>query len=195
MILPMTKQHLQWTFLEEHETYRCRVFSVKDTTCRSPEGDTKSFSVIDAPDWAIIIPLLQEEAEDTFVMVHQWRHGSQCLSTEFPGGVIEKGEDPIEGARRELQEETGYVAGTIHKLGEFSPNPAIMKNRVHVFLATDLVKTGTQHLDADEYVDVERVPFTTVLSAMGKPPYVHALMASALTLFIQWKSLIRKAPL
>ncbi|MCX7656643.1 MAG: NUDIX hydrolase [Treponemataceae bacterium] len=185
----MTKQHLQWTFLEEQETYRCRVFSVKDTVCRSPEGETKSFSVIDAPDWAIIIPLLQEGKEDTFVMVHQWRHGSHCLSTEFPGGVIEKGEDPVEGARRELQEETGYTAGTIQKLGEFSPNPAIMTNRVHVFLARDLLKTGAQHLDADEYVDVELVPFSTVLTSMGKPPYVHALMASALTLFIQWKTL------
>jgi hypothetical protein len=60
-----------------------------------------------------------------------------------------------------------------------------MSNRVHFFLAEDLVNTGRQNLDADEFVDVELVPFEEVFRGMGKPPFIHALMASALALYWQ----------
>jgi hypothetical protein len=66
-----------------------------------------------------------------------------------------------------------------------SPNPAIMTNRVHFFLAEDLRNTGNRNLDADEYVDVEIVPAETVIRDMGKPPYLHSLMAAALMLYLQ----------
>jgi len=117
-------------------------------------------------------------------MVWQWRHGYLDLSLEFPGGVFEPGENPEEAASRELLEETGCKAGKIRKLGEFSPNPAIMANKVHFFLAEGLVP-GTQHLDADEFVEVELVSAEEVINGMGKPPYVHALMGSALALYLQ----------
>jgi 8-oxo-dGTP pyrophosphatase MutT (NUDIX family) len=128
------------------------------------------------------VPVLET---NKFVMVRQWRHGSRSISLEFPGGVFEPGENPQSAAARELQEETGYRAGSIIKLGEFSPNPAIMANKVHFFLAGELVDTGRQHLDVDEFVEVELVDIKEVLQGMGKPPYVHALMASALTLYLQ----------
>jgi len=60
-----------------------------------------------------------------------------------------------------------------------------MANRVHIFLAQDLVPLENQNLDDDEYVDVEKVPVQEVLEGMGRPPYVHALMASALTLYLR----------
>jgi 8-oxo-dGTP pyrophosphatase MutT (NUDIX family) len=106
------------------------------------------------------------------------------LSLEFPGGVFEPGENAEEAAGRELLEETGYKAGKIRKLGEFSPNPAIMSNRVHIFLAEDLVDTGRQGLDADEFVEIETVDVDAVCEGMGKPPYVHALMGTALAMYL-----------
>ena len=66
-----------------------------------------------------------------------------------------------------------------------SPNPAIMANRVHFFLAEDLRDSGAQRLDADEYVDVGLVPEAEVIRDMGKPPYTHALMAAALMLYMR----------
>ncbi|GHU52888.1 DNA mismatch repair protein MutT [Bacilli bacterium] len=141
--------------------------------------------MIDAADWAIIIPVIETEQGKEFVMVRQWRHGSKELSLEFPGGVFEPGEGAEAAAGRELLEETAFRAGKIQKIGEFSPNPAIMSNRVHFFLAEDLQNTGTQDLDEDEYIEVERVSAAEVLQGMGKPPYVHALMGSALALYLQ----------
>jgi 8-oxo-dGTP pyrophosphatase MutT (NUDIX family) len=131
--------------------------------------------------------VLETGGKEQFVMVRQWRHGAEALSLEFPGGVFEHGEDPVEAAARELREETAYRPGKIRKLGEMSPNPAIMANRVHFFLAGDLHPTGNQELDADEYVDVVLVSPEEALRNMGRPPYIHALMAAAMALYLQVK--------
>jgi 8-oxo-dGTP pyrophosphatase MutT (NUDIX family) len=107
------------------------------------------------------------------------------MSLEFPGGVFEKGENAAAAAKRELKEETGYEAKKIVKLGEFNPNPAIMSNHVHFFLALDLTSPVEQKLDADEYIEVEITPWEDVLKGLGKPPYIHALMGTAIALYLQ----------
>lgn len=179
----MSYRHLEWNEEGSEEAYRCRVFSVCDTRSRAPDGRSGVFSVIQAPDWAIVVPLLRDGSEARFIMVRQWRHGSKEISLEFPGGVIEAGEDPEHAAARELYEETGWIAASVRKLGSMSPNPAIMANRVHIFSAEGLTKNGRQELDEDEYVEVELVPEQEVRKNMGRAPFVHALMASALALF------------
>jgi 8-oxo-dGTP pyrophosphatase MutT (NUDIX family) len=181
----MTYEHLQWTEVDRKEVYRCRVFSVRDTKSRAPDGENRTFTVLDAPDWAIVIPVAHESDGDRFLMVRQWRHGADELSLEFPGGVLEDGEDGDEAAGRELEEETGWTATSMRKLGTFNPNPAIMSNTVHIFLADGLYRKGKQKLDADEYVDAELIKVAEVIEGMGRPPYVHALMASALALYLR----------
>jgi 8-oxo-dGTP pyrophosphatase MutT (NUDIX family) len=176
---------LEWQETESREVFRNRIFSVRESVCRSPDNETGTYTVIHAPDWVIVAPLLKTPAGEKLVMVRQWRHGSRELSLEFPGGVCEAGEDAAEAAARELREETAYKPGKLQKIGEFSPNPAIMANRVHFFMAEDLEHTGKQQLDADEFIEVELVSPGEVFRGLGRPPYVHALMGTAFALYLQ----------
>ncbi|MCL2801356.1 MAG: NUDIX hydrolase [Treponema sp.] len=191
----MNKTHLAWEETSRKKTYECKIFSISESYCKSPRQITKAdpkaephtFTIIDTKDWAIVIPVIETPAGKKFLMVWQWRHGSQCLSLEFPGGVFEPGENPEEAAARELYEETGYKPQKIKKLGDFSPNPAMMSNKVHFFLAEDLIDTGKQELDEDEYVEIEIVDADEVIKGMGKAPYIHSLMGTALSLYFQDK--------
>jgi 8-oxo-dGTP pyrophosphatase MutT (NUDIX family) len=181
----MEKKNLAWTENESREVFRGRIFSVRESVCSSPDNDTRTYTVIHAPDWVIVVPVLKTAGGEKFVMVRQWRHGSRELSLEFPGGVFEAGEEAARAAARELQEETAYKPGKMQKIGEFSPNPAIMSNRVHFFMAEDLEYTGKQELDEDEFIEVELVSPSEVFQGLGRPPYVHALMGTAFALYLQ----------
>ena len=183
--MPMSNEHLVWREEARREVYRSRVLSVWEAASRSPRGDSHVFTVFDAADWAIIVPVMETQRGREFVMVRQWRHGSRELSLEFPGGVFEPGENALEAAARELREETAYAPGSIRKIGELSPNPAIMANRCHFFLAENLQALDKQDLDEDEYVEVALVPVEEAFRGLGRPPYVHALMASAYSLYLQ----------
>jgi len=178
------KDSLAWNEEGRKTIFSCPIFRVGERLCRSPDNELRTYTVLDTSDWAIVIPAIETERGREFVMVRQWRHGAMELSLEFPGGVFEKGEEAAVAAARELREETGYVAGRIEKLGIFNPNPAIMSNRVHFFLARDLKPPLEQELDDDEYVEVETVPWKEVLCGLGKPPYIHALMGTALALYL-----------
>ena len=178
-------EHLIWKEEDRRVVFACPVFSISERFCRSPASELRTYTVLEATDWAIVIPVLETEWGREFVMVRQWRHGARELSLEFPGGVFEKGEKPEVAAARELREETGFLARKIENLGVFNPNPAIMSNRVHFFLALDLAPPAEQKLDEDEFVDVETVPWQEVLQGMGEPPYIHALMGTAMALYLK----------
>jgi len=176
-------EKLAWKEEAAKSVFDCRIFSIREIKSRSPSDELRTFTVIDAGDWVITIPVLETPQGRKFVMVRQWRHGSAGLSLEFPGGVCEAGENPATAAAREMLEETGYK-GTVRKIGEFNPNPAIMSNKVHIFTGENLENTCRQNLDSDEYVETLLVPEEEVVKGMGKPPYVHALMGSALAVYV-----------
>jgi 8-oxo-dGTP pyrophosphatase MutT (NUDIX family) len=181
----MTDDTLKWEELSRKDVFRTRIFSISEIESKSPKGERGKYSVIESNDWAIVIPLLESGRGKEFIMVKQWRHGAHELSVEFPGGVIEHNEDMLEGARRELHEETGCVAKKITHLAMMSPNPAIMANRVHFFLAEQLEMNDKQDLDKDEFIEILKIPVDEVISNMGKPPYIHALMSSALCYYLR----------
>lgn len=184
----MDEKKLIWDEEDRKQVLDCKIFSVWESYCTPPESQINNekphiFTVIDAMDWVIVVPVIDSPKGKQFVMVWQWRHGSKSLSLEFPGGVLEQGEKPENGAIRELQEETGYKPGKIEKIGEFFPNPAIMSNKVHFFLAEELKGDGRQNLDDDEYVETALIDTEEVIQGMGKEPYIHALMGTALNLY------------
>lgn len=162
-------------------TVVCDVTSQHNTSASGVEGD---YIIMNAPDWVIVIP----EYNEHFLMVKQWRHGEQKLSIEFPGGVIDKGETPEEAAVRELREETGFKAEKITKLGTVNPNPALFNNHVHVYLAEELIPTGIQELDNDEFINFVEMSKKEVLDGMGTEQFPHAIMGTALCFYLKYKN-------
>ncbi|MBQ2551477.1 MAG: NUDIX hydrolase [Treponema sp.] len=173
-------KNLEWKELGKKTLIETPVFRVTERESQGPDGQKGRYIVNEARDWVCVVPVYG----DKFIMVKQWRHGEKALSIEFPGGVIDEGESPEDGARRELKEETGAVAGKLVHLGTVNPNPALFANHFHIYCAKDLDFTGTQNLDSDEFLNYMLMDQKEVIKKMGSKEFPHALMASALCLYL-----------
>ena len=179
----MTDEELKWSVRSEKELLKTPVFSVYSRYEEAANGLCGEYIAIKSPECVVMLP----EYEGNFVMVRQWRHGKAALTTEFPGGVIGKGETPAEAAYRELYEETGYKAGKLTCLGSVNPNPALFESRFYVFLAQELEPTGETHPDRDELISVELHPIGDVIDSFGDTDHSHAFMGTALAFYLRNK--------
>lgn len=136
---------------------------------------------MDAPDWVTVIPEFKDSATGnlSFLIVRQYRHGTEQVGLEFPAGAVDPGELPAVAAARELLEETGYQAELIQEIGAVSPNPAFMTNTAYTFVARGLKKISGQKLDEHEILDVHQVPFAKLKDAIGLEPYDSAITVQA----------------
>jgi len=144
--------------LNSEKVFRGRVFEVTVDTIQ--EGTvTYQREVVQHPGSAVIIPVF---ADDTVALVKQYRHPAVQYLLEAPAGTLKDRERPEVGAARELEEELGVVAGKLEKLTEFFVSPGFCAEKMWLYLATELIETA-QQLEADEIIEVVRVPFSQAL--------------------------------
>jgi ADP-ribose pyrophosphatase len=114
------------------------------------------------------------------VLIRQYRHGAEKVILELPGGSVDEGESPLEAAKRELMEETGYSSDTLIELACGSPNPAIYRNRIFSFLAIDVEPTGKQSVYDAEAVEVLLMPLSEVVELARSGEFIHSLNITTL---------------
>jgi len=141
----------------------------------SRNGSEATFTVISMKDWAVLVPVT---TEGRLVLVKQFRVGTAEAAYEFPGGALEKGEDPACGAARELAEETGYTGRLTH-LSKMRPNPAFMDNFCYVYAAEDCEKTGGLVLDPFEDLEPEEFEVSEVEQMIKDGRIVHSISIAA----------------
>jgi ADP-ribose pyrophosphatase len=171
----------RWVRGSERTLISTRVLDLRSETFRHPvRGTERDFVVIHAPDWVNVVAVT---ADGGIVLVRQFRFGVNALSLEIPGGVIEKGEDPVAAGVRELSEETGYGGGRVRLLGSVNPNPAIQDNRCHFVLVEGAVLTDPINWDDDEEIQVSTAPVAEVLALARSGGITHSLSVAALMLY------------
>ena len=151
--------------------YIFRLNKVKRTSPRT--GTTHDFVALDAPDWINILPITPD---GQFVCVRQYRHGTNAITTEIPAGMMDPHEqDPIDAARRELLEETGYYSADIRKIGTTEPNPAFLNNKCHLYLALDAVQIEQPKLDGKEDIELVTYPLSQLDELIDQDTFTHSL--------------------
>lgn len=146
--------HLKEERISSEEVYDGRIIRVTRDTVRLENGAEAIREVVHHPGGACVVPLTDD---GQVLMVRQFRypHGSETL--EIPAGKLEYGEDPAQCARRELKEEVGAEADEFYSLGSLYPTPAYDREVIYMYLARGL-HFSEQSLDADEFLDVEKLP-------------------------------------
>ena len=180
--------HLIWESMGGETLYDAKIFRLRSVLRKSPDGTLAPFISVDSPDWVTVVPELAPSggedspgaaADRRFLLVRQYRHGTEEVGLEFPAGVIDPGETPREAAVRELLEETGYSAGELVEIGSVSPNPAFMTNTTHTFMARELRKVSGQDLDEHEILDVHEVGIEEIRRDIGTGVYASAITVQA----------------
>lgn len=145
---------------------------------KMPNGTINpEFYVLEYPSWVNIIAITDE---DRYVMVRQYRHGLGVISTELCAGVVEDGEEPLDAARRELLEETGFTGGEWELQCVISGNPSTTNNLTYCYLAKGVKRTDRQHLDATEDIEVITLSRDELLELMSADEMKQALMLAPL---------------
>jgi 8-oxo-dGTP pyrophosphatase MutT (NUDIX family) len=171
-----------WKELERESILDCRIFSVERSRARSPvDGCEHDFYRIVSVEWAQIVPVT---SKGEVVMVRQYRHGSERVTLEIPGGLVDAGESPAEAARRECLEETGYLAAAVRPLGALNPNPALFGNRLHAFAADGVERVAAPQNTGTEQTHVELVPLAELERLLVEGKIDHALVAGTLWRFL-----------
>lgn len=173
------KDPLPWRVLDRRYVLdRQPYMTLREDTVLLPNGARiEDYFVFEYPDW---VNALAITTENEFVLVRQYRHGNEGVHYELPGGVADPGEPHLEGAQRELLEETGYGGGEWRHWISISPNPATHTNTCHIFLATGVQKMKNQELDTTEEIAVRLLSMNEALEMLRSGGVSQALHAAAL---------------
>ncbi len=149
----------EWKVNGVKDSVDCHIFNVERVEKTNPDGKVGDYIKIKSPDWALAII---KAANDKYILVNQYRHGSDTYLTEFPCGIVEKNENPMDAAIREAEEEAGLNKSkiiSIRKVYENKSNPGFMSNSMFAYFieteqyAIDFLSDKSKQ-DKDEFINL-----------------------------------------
>lgn len=168
----------KWETVSSEYIFRRPWLTVRHDKVKLPDGRINpEFYVLEYPDWVNVIAITED---GHIVMERQYRQGLGKTCYEIPAGVMEKGENAEEAARRELEEETGYGGGEWKEIMLISGNCSTTSNLTHCFLATGVRKISAQHLDSTEDLSVCLLTLDQVRMLLTEDRIRQSLMAAPL---------------
>jgi ADP-ribose pyrophosphatase len=178
---------LPWALEGSERLMDCKVFGLHRKVFRSPRtGKPHDFFVLQGVDWVNTIAIT---SRDEIVFVEQFRQATGEPSIEIPGGMVDPiDRQPADAARRELLEETGYDAQAFLHLLTVRPNPAILNNCCHTYLALGATAQRPPKQDEGEDLTVRLIPAGSVPRLIAGGEIHHALVIAAFYAFERWRS-------
>lgn len=140
--------------IKSEAIFKGRIVDLRVDTVLLPDGKESTREIVKHAEAVAVIAV---DEEKNIYLVKQYRKPVEKVLLEIPAGIMDKDEEPLEAAKRELEEEAGLRAEDWKKITSFYTAPGFTDEKIHLFLATKLVK-GLINLDEDEFVEVEVLP-------------------------------------
>lgn len=167
----------KWPVKSTRELYKNRILTVNADLATNPRNQHQSeYYRIGFPDWINVIALTENHE---VILVRQYRHGSQEIELEVPGGCIDFGEDPLEAGMRELLEETGYIGDNAKIIGTVNPNPALQSNTCYTAFCNNARKIQEPELDLGEDIEILHLPLDKINHAILHKEITNSMVIAA----------------
>lgn len=167
-----------WDIRRSEYIYQSPWLTVRKDSVRTEKGiNIEDFYVLEYPTWINVIAIT---TDGQFIIEEQYRHGIQQNVFELCAGMCEKGEAPLDAAKRELLEETGFGGGKWSFIGKFAPNPNSMTNWCYSFLAEGVFKQQAPHQEPTENITVLQVKEKELLKLMQCGKIAEGIMLAPL---------------
>ena len=161
--------------LQKQTVYSTRWFEL---VAKTAHPDDESYYALELADYVTIVATTRQKE---FILVRQFRPAVEHWTLEFPAGMVDPGESPEQTARRELLEETGFVAHEMHLLGNLEPDTGRLSNRLWCYLAPDVMASEKDDV-GEAGIETKLVTQAELMEAVGNSEFNHALHLAALLL-------------
>lgn len=172
----MKDNHLHEETITTETLYKGKIITVNLETVSLPNGKTATREIVRHPGAVAVLAVTDEER---VLLVRQYRKACDKTLVEIPAGKLERGEDPADCAKRELQEETGYTAREWKHLHSMYTSPGFADELIHLYVASGLTR-GNQQLDSDEFLDLMEADVEEVAQLLAEDQVADAKTITAL---------------
>lgn len=179
---PTAKRNSKAKILKSDTIFQGRVFSLKREELVEPSGITVTREIIAHPGSSVVLPVFPD---GRILLISQYRHAVGETLWELVAGHKEPNETFAEGARRELEEESGYTAKRVRKLLDVFPSPGLLGERMEIYLATGLTK-GVARPEDDEKITVRILPLREALSWIRRGKIRDAKSVAGILFYAQF---------